>query len=88
MLRIGLLIVALAAGGAGAWVALQMNRDPVADKAAIQPPAAAMQDVLVATADLGAGHALTKENMRWVSMPESALGPGDIVRSARPDAGA
>jgi pilus assembly protein CpaB len=86
MLRIGLLIIALAAGGGAAWVALQMNRDPVADKTAVQRPAAAMQDVLIATADLGVGHALTKENMRWVSMPDSTLGPGDIVRSARPDA--
>jgi pilus assembly protein CpaB len=86
MLRIGLLIFALAAGGGAAWVALQMSRAPVADKAALQRPVTAMQDVLVAAADLGIGRALNKDNMRWVSMPESTLGPGDIVRSARPDA--
>jgi pilus assembly protein CpaB len=86
MLRIGLLIFALAAGGGAAWVAFQTSRDPAADKAALQRPATAMQDVLVAATNLGIGRALNKENMRWVSMPEGTLGPGDIVRSARPDA--
>jgi pilus assembly protein CpaB len=86
MLRIALLILALAAGGGAAYVALQLSRDPVPDKATTARPTTAMQDVLVAATDLGLGQALTKENMRWVSVPENTLGPGDIVRSARPDA--
>ena len=86
MLRIALLILALAAGGGAAYVGLQLSRDPVPDKTTVARSTTAMQDVLVAVTDLGIGQALTKENMRWVSVPENTLGSGDIVRSARPDA--
>ena len=87
MLRIVLLIVALAAGGAAAWVAFHMGGEP-APGATITEPATpvALQDVLVAAVDLGLGQTLTKDNMRWQSWPESALTPGYIVRSAQPNA--
>ena len=87
MLRIALLIVALAAGGAAAWVAFNMGGEPVPGATITEPATpVALQDVLVAAVDLGLGQTLTKDNMRWQSWPESALTPGYIVRSARPNA--
>jgi pilus assembly protein CpaB len=87
MLRIALLIVALAAGGAAAWVAFHMGGEPVPGATITEPATpVALQDVLVAAVDLGLGQTLTKDNMRWQSWPESALTPGYIVRSARPNA--
>jgi pilus assembly protein CpaB len=86
MFRIALLIIALVAGGAAAWLALGMRGNPTVTtivQPALQAP---MQDVLVASADLGQGQALTKDNMRWQSWPESALNPAYIGRSAQPNA--
>ena len=86
MLRVVLLIVALAAGGGAATLAVAMRGNSTV--ATVVQPArqAPMQDVLVASADLGQGQALTKDNMRWQSWPESALNPAYVGRSARPDA--
>src|SRR5437899_3817249 len=84
MFRVLLLIVALAAGGAAAWLALGMR---TAQTVIVQPGAQApTQDVLVASANLVLGQALTKDNMRWQDWPESALNVAYIMRSARPDA--
>lgn len=88
MLRLVLLLVALVAGGAAAWLALAMRPEPTVTTV-VQPapaPQAATQDVLVAAADLGQGQALTKDNIRWQPWPEAALNPGYISRASRPDA--
>jgi pilus assembly protein CpaB len=84
MLRIALLIFALAAGGAAAWVVVLMRSEPAPVTTVIQEPLT--RDVLVATADLGSGATLIKENMGWQSWPESSLSSAYITRSARPDA--
>jgi pilus assembly protein CpaB len=84
MLRIALLIFALAAGGAAAWVVVLMRSEPAPVTNVIQEPLT--RDVLVATADLGSGATLIKENMGWQSWPESSLSSAYITRSARPDA--
>jgi pilus assembly protein CpaB len=86
MLRIVILIAALTAGGAAAWMALAFRGETPVTAAAKSPPPVPVQDVLVASADLGLGERLTKDNMRWQSWPESALNPAYISRSARPDA--
>ena len=86
MLRIAILIAALAAGGAAAWGALSLRGAPTVTTIVEPAPPVPVRDVLVASADLGLGQALTKENMRWQSWPESALNPAYIKRSARPDA--
>jgi pilus assembly protein CpaB len=84
MFRILLFIVALTAGGAAAWIALSMRTAPAV---VVQPgPQAPTQDVLVASANLGLGQVLTKDNMHWQSWPEGALNAAYITRSARPDA--
>ena len=86
MFRIVLLIIAIAAGGAAAWLALAVRGDPPVATIVQTTPPAPTQDVLVTSADLGQGQALTRENMRWQSWPESALNPTYVSRSARPDA--
>ena len=86
MFRVVFLIVALAAGGAAAWLALAMRGGPAVATIVQTAPPAPTQDVLVASADLGQGQALTRETMRWQSWPESALNPTYVSRSARPDA--
>jgi pilus assembly protein CpaB len=86
MLRIALLIFALAAGGAAAWVAVLMRSESAPVTTIIREETLPTRDVLVATSDLGSGQTLIKENMRWQSWPESALNSTYITRSARPDA--
>lgn len=86
MLRVVLVIIALAAGGAAATLAFAMRGNPRVTTIVQPARQAAMQDVLVASADLGQGQALTKDNMRWQSWPESALNSAYIGRSVRPDA--
>ncbi|ACL58694.1 Flp pilus assembly protein CpaB [Methylobacterium nodulans] len=85
MLRLCLLIVALGAGIAAAWLAVSLRDQPVAAvvPAPVQP---ATQDVLVVSTELAQGERLTKENMRWQPWPESALNSAYVTRSARPAA--
>lgn len=87
MLRVVLLIVAVVAGGAAAWIGFRMKGEPAPVITVVQPELpAAMPEVLVAAAGLGIGQALNKDNMRWQSWPQSAIVPGYIVRSLRPEA--
>src|SRR6478752_4739390 len=82
MLRILLVIIALGAGGGAAWMALALRGShTIAEKSTPVP----MQDVLVASADVAQGEALSAENMRWQAWPDNALNPIYIKRSAQPD---
>src|SRR5258708_7805721 len=83
MLRVFLVIVALCAGGAAAWMAVSLRGSPTT---VVQQTPAPTRDVLVASADVAQGQALTQENMRWQPWPESALSSTYIKRSAQPDA--
>ncbi len=84
MFRIIILIVALVAGGAAAWLALAARPQATAVAQPAQPQP--MQDVLVAAKGLGLGQALTKDSMRWQSWPQNMLNSAYITRSAEPDA--
>ena len=86
MFRAVLLVVALAAGGAAAWLAFVMRSEPAVATIAQAAPAAPTKDVLVASVDLGRGQVLTKETLRWQSWPESAVNSAYISRAVRPDA--
>jgi pilus assembly protein CpaB len=87
VLRIALLIVALVAGGSAAWIVFNKMGEPAAVATIVQPATpVAMQEVLVASTDLGLGQMLTKKNVRWQPWPQSAVIQGYIVQSARPDA--
>lgn len=86
MLRIIILVLALTAGGVTAWLAINMRPEPTV-QTVIQPaPPAPMQDVLVASVNLGEGQVLTRDNMRWQAWPESSLNGAFITRKSRADA--
>jgi pilus assembly protein CpaB len=87
MLRIALLVVALAAGGTAAWLTIHLRSEPAPAVTVVQPmPPSPMQDVLVAAADLEPGQPLLKDNMRWQAWPESAVSSIYVTKSARPNA--
>ena len=86
MLRPILLVVALAAGGGAAWLALAVPREPTVTTVVEPAAPAPTQDVLVAVGELAEGQALSKDNMRWQPWPENALNAAYISRAARPEA--
>ena len=87
MLRVVLLLVALAAGGIAAWLVFAARPQPAAATTIVEPaPKVPLQEVLVASSDLLPAQALTQETLRWQAWPPSALNPVYITRSSRPDA--
>lgn len=81
--RLVILVVAVAAAGAAGYIATHMkpNVTVVADAG----PQIKLQDVLVATENLGVG-AEVQGQMRWQQWPEDAVADGYIKRSERPNA--
>ena len=87
MLRIVLLVTALAAGGAAAWLAVHLRSEPALVAPVAQPaPPSPTQDVLVAAADLAPGQRLLKDSMRWQAWPDGAVSSTYVTKSARPNA--
>jgi len=83
--RIVVLGVALAAGGAAAWLA---GRSDQAPPAPVPQPAAQIEtaEILVAKNDIGIGRALTAEDIQWQLWPAAAAGPQFIRKAERPAA--
>jgi pilus assembly protein CpaB len=87
MLRILVLVGALAAGGVAAWLSFGLQPGPAPDATVSAPePQIRTEEVLVAAADLKQGAALTGEQLRWQKWPADAVGPGYISRTAKPEA--
>lgn len=86
MLRVLILVLALAAGGVAAWLTLGVQPETTSTAVAAPAPKVELEEVLVAAANLPPGHALVDADVRWQSWPEEALNPGYLTRSARPDA--
>lgn len=89
--RIILILVALIAGGAAAFLALQRPAAPVPEPVVIEqaspvveaPP---MVQVLVARENIGMGSRLTEANLEWQDWPESAIREEFITSAATPEA--
>ena len=81
--RILVLAVALAAGGAAAYMMTSEEPAPVV----VQAPAPKLDvvDVLVAKGDIGIGQNITKDDLRWQTWPTAAAG-SFIRKSDRPAA--
>jgi pilus assembly protein CpaB len=81
--RIIVLVVALAAGGIAALLAGRSDPTPPA-----QAPVAQFEtvDVLIANVDIGMGHTVSGQDLRWQMWPATAAGPSFIRKSDRPDA--
>ena len=85
MLRVLVLVGALAAGIVAAWLSFGLQPDP-STAAIVTAPKIKTQEVLVAAVDLVQGEPLAGEQVRWQAWPEEAVNPGYILRSSRPDA--
>ena len=79
--RIAVLGVALAAGGAAAF--LMADGPPPEPPAQAQPVAAA--EVLVAAADLTLGHGVKEADLRWQAWPADMVPAGAIRKADVPD---
>ena len=86
LFRVLVLVVALAAGGIAAYLALNMGPTQLGPTVVELAPQIQSQDVLVAAADLSQGDKLNAENVRWQTWPEDALNPTYIQKQTTPDA--
>jgi pilus assembly protein CpaB len=82
--RLVVLGVALAAGGVAALLAGRSEKAP-APKPEQQVKIDTV-DILVAKADIGMGHTLSPQDMRWQSWPAAAATSNFITKQSRPDA--
>jgi pilus assembly protein CpaB len=81
--RIAVLAIALVAGGIAAFLAGRSDPTPPA-----QAPVALLEtvDILIANVDIGMGHAVSDQELRWQIWPAAAAGPNFIRKGERPDA--
>jgi pilus assembly protein CpaB len=86
MVRIIILVVALTAGSLAGWLALSLQSGKAMTKTEIQPLPIQMTEVLVASAMIAQGQALTEGALRWQPWPTEAAGPDFITRLSKPDA--
>lgn len=88
-LRLLLIIVALGAGGAAAWLALSSRPAPIVEPVAAPPPpppAPVMAQVLVAQSNITAGTRVTAEALVWQDWPVDAVRAEYITIETQPEA--
>lgn len=83
--RVLVLVVALIAGGAAAYLSFN---PPVQETPQIPVPVAEIptSEILVVSGDVGPGATLNAENVRWQEWPNTAINPAFINRESQPDA--
>lgn len=87
LFRVLVLVVALAAGGIAAYLALNLGpSSPPAPTVVELAPQIQSQDVLVAAKDIGQGERLSAENIRWQRWPDDAVNSAYIQKQTMPDA--
>ena len=87
LFRVLVLVVALAAGGIAAYLALNLGSGtPPAPTVVELAPQIQSQDVLVAAADIGQGERISPDNVRWQPWPEDAVNGFYIQKQTMPDA--
>jgi pilus assembly protein CpaB len=82
--RIALLLVALAAGGAAAFLATQQQPQPAAT--IVQEIKAPTTQILVAKQAISVGQRLAPDSLEWIDWPEQALRPEYVTVAAAPEA--
>jgi pilus assembly protein CpaB len=85
LVRVLVLVVALAAGGIAAWLALNMAPGSAPTVVEVAPPLPT-QEVLVAASDVGMGQQITADNVRWQNWPDAAVSEGYIRKATSPNA--
>ena len=83
--RILVLGIALAAGGAAAYL-VSGDDAPKQDAPAPVVQQFPTVDVLIAKSDIGMGTAVTAQDLTWQAWPEATTGDSYITRKARPNA--
>jgi pilus assembly protein CpaB len=81
--RIGVLILALSAGGVAAYLARGADNTPVPAEPVVQLQTV---DVLVAKSDIGLGQSVTPETLQWQTWPATTASNNFIRRNERPEA--
>lgn len=84
--RIGVLVLALVAAGAAAFLARGLVSSDDGKQAAPKVVEAPTAEVLVAAKNIAIGDRLTGSAIKWQKWPEDALNPVFITRKAKPDA--
>jgi len=81
--RIAVLAIALLAGGIAAFLAGRSEPTP-----AVLAPVVQLEtvDILIANVDIGMGHAVSGQELRWQTWPTAAAGPNFIRKGERPGA--
>lgn len=86
LFRVLVLAVALIAGGAAAYLALNLGPSGSPSSTVVElAPQIQSQDVLVAAADIGQGQRVTPGNVRWQRWPDEAMNAAYIKKQAQPD---
>jgi pilus assembly protein CpaB len=89
-IRIGLVVIALLAGGLAAYLVLQRNQPaemPVqVEQTAAPVVAPPSTQILVATQEIGVGQRLSETALSWQEWPNTALRPEYITNTATPEA--
>lgn len=83
--RIAVLIVAVLAAAAAAWLASSFVSQPVQEVTQAGPQIVT-DEVLVASRDLEVGSKITPGDLRWQVWPTEALAGGYVVKQQTPDA--
>ena len=86
MLRIFILIIALTAGSLAGWLALSLQPGAAVARVEAEIRPVPMTEVLVASAAIVPGQALTEAVVRWQPWPMEATSPDIITRATKPDA--
>lgn len=86
--RLLVLALSLSAGGGAAWLTAsgpEMSQT-AAVAAPVAPESVALEEVLVAAADLDQRHRLAPEDLHWQAWPKDNVHGSYVTRSAQPDA--
>jgi pilus assembly protein CpaB len=85
--RLAVLGIAIAAGGAAAYLASR-SEAPAPVTVGLAPPPAPVDtvDILVAKKEIGKGQSILPQDIEWVAWPASASNSAYVRRADRPDA--
>ena len=85
ILRIVIVVFALAAAGGAAFLSMKVGQQPE-QQAQAERPVVPMVEVLVAAAPITAGEILSPDKMRWHPRPEPSVDDRQVRREDMPDA--
>lgn len=86
MLRVVLIIIALASGAVAAWLVGNMSMNGTRNGTSPTSEEVRITEVLVAATDVAPGMPLRIEQLRWQTWPAETVQESFILRSERPDA--